>query len=141
MGGDLQGAFKCKKCCSRYVWFTLCGIICSSIRMGFSVNFDLITCGRDAGFHASDSTFLRLGGELDVSGSIVNGNYQDPVKDISYESVMGLGSDSMMAFGPYSYGVWTSLTPNLTPTWTGSGIGLGLGFGASVGATYTKLLR
>jgi len=46
-----------------------------TVGVGYSINFDLLTRGRDAGFHMSQTLSLRAGEEAGVSISGVDGHY------------------------------------------------------------------
>ncbi|MBB6129404.1 DUF6443 domain-containing protein [Mucilaginibacter lappiensis] len=115
-----------------------------TVGAGYSYNLDLITRGKDAGFHMSHTLSGRAGEEAGISAAVVHGNYNGPVSDITYKSQGGWGADLNLAVGPGNIGGWASFSTDggkLKTTWTGTSMGIGLGIGGSGGVGYTWIIK
>lgn len=109
-----------------------------TVGAGYSYNFDLLTRGKDAGFHMSQSLSLRVGEEAGVGVSLVSGNYQGRGQDATFNSLIGWGADINGALGPVNIGAWGSIDTTLKrASWLGTSIGTGWGIGGSGGVSYT----
>lgn len=109
-----------------------------TVGAGYSYNFDLLTRGKDAGLHMSQSLSGRVGEEAGVGISLTKGWYLGSGQDATYNSLTGWGADVNGALGPVNVGAWGSINGNtLKPTWLGTSVGTGWGIGGSGGVSYT----
>ena len=104
----------------------------------YSFNIDLLTRGKNAGFHLSQSLSGRVGEEAGFTIDYVQGWYLGSAQKATYKSLTGWGADADVELGPVNAGLWSSIDGNtFKPTWIGSSVGTGFGIGGSGGVDYT----
>jgi hypothetical protein len=105
---------------------------------GNSFNVLVLTRGKDAGFHMSQSLSARAGEEGGIGINATQGWFLGAGQNATYNSLTGLGADINGALGPGNVGIWTSLdSKSLAPTWIGTSAGTGWSVGGSGGVSYT----
>ncbi|HZY37447.1 MAG TPA: RHS repeat-associated core domain-containing protein [Mucilaginibacter sp.] len=107
----------------------------------YSINLDLLTRGKDAGFHLSHTLSGRAGEEGGIELSLSKGWYNGNGQDATYNTLTGWGVDADSSIGPLpiSAGGWASFDPaSGHVNWVGSSVGFNYGVGGSGGVGYTS---
>nr|WP_068890055.1 hypothetical protein [Pedobacter panaciterrae] len=117
--------------------FNLTGVV--GVGRGYNLSINLITRGKNAGFHGLETTSKRVGLHFDASMNMSAGWYNGNPRNASLESLLGRGLDTSADVEAFGAGLWSSLRDNGTPSWLGYDFGMGPGVGISAGITNTTI--